>query len=193
MTHQQFLFNSLKIRTKRKIFLLRCLANRSLTGQHPVCDNWSRSTWVGSGPELHFTLGSDRVVSLIWWVRVGVDQRNWTGVQLWEIWSYTEMYQCLSGDPPLTFFGNASLLLGLCLKIRNVVVCIIHSRKGALVRLVIVNCYPWPMTLNLKLDVDGVKMNQRVKYLSQMSFSSEVIAGTHTHTHTPERLLYLNY
>jgi len=37
------------------------------------------------------------------------------------------------------------------------------------------------MTLTFELDVDGVKVNQRAKYIDQMSFSLKV--RTHGHTH----------
>jgi len=38
----------------------------------------------------------------------------------------------------------------------------------------------WPMTLTFELDLDMLKMNQRAKCLGQRSFSSNVIAHTHT-------------
>ena len=51
----------------------------------------------------------------------------------------------------------------------------------------------WPMTLTFELDLDSVMMNQRARYLGQMSFHCKVISrntdgytqtNTHTHTHT---------
>jgi len=49
------------------------------------------------------------------------------------------------------------------------------------------------MTLTFELDLDGVTVNQRAKYLSQISFSSRVIVRTHRQTHAPNRLLCLDH
>ena len=43
------------------------------------------------------------------------------------------------------------------------------------------------MTLTFKLDIDNVTVNQRAKYLCQISFSSKVIARTYRHAHTHSR------
>ena len=40
----------------------------------------------------------------------------------------------------------------------------------------------WPVTLNLELDPDRIKMNQQAKYLGQRSFRSKVFDRKHTHT-----------
>jgi len=37
--------------------------------------------------------------------------------------------------------------------------------------------------LDLRNDLDSVKVNQRVIYLGQRSFCSKAIVGTHTRTH----------
>jgi len=48
----------------------------------------------------------------------------------------------------------------------------------------------FPLTLTFELDLDTVKVNQRVKYLGQRLFivqkllSGHADAHTHTHTHT---------
>jgi len=39
------------------------------------------------------------------------------------------------------------------------------------------------MTLTFKCDLDCVKLNQRVKYLNQRLFSSNVIVQRHTQPH----------
>jgi len=40
------------------------------------------------------------------------------------------------------------------------------------------------MTLTVKLNLSSVMLNQRAKYLGQMSFGWKVIAAIQTHSHT---------
>ena len=67
-------------------------------------------------------------------------------------------------------------------KIHNVLLYI-HSRKRNIFIL-------WPRTLTFELDVHRTKMMP--EYSDQRSLNSKVIVNTHRHTHTPDRLLYMN-
>jgi len=50
------------------------------------------------------------------------------------------------------------------------------------------------MTLTFKRRLERVKMNQRVEYVGQKSFSSKATdRQTDTHTHTSVPLLYLDH
>jgi len=43
--------------------------------------------------------------------------------------------------------------------------------------------------VTFKIDLDRVRLNQRIKYLGQRSFRSQVIVRIHT----PDRVLYLDH
>jgi len=49
------------------------------------------------------------------------------------------------------------------------------------------------VTLTFELDLESVKMNQPARYLGLRWLSSQVIVWTRRHTHTPNRLLYLDH
>jgi len=49
------------------------------------------------------------------------------------------------------------------------------------------------MALAFERDPDNITMNQPAKYLNQKSFGSQVVLRTHRHTHTSDRLLYLDH